>query len=155
MRSVIARATALVFAFSWLFFPGFGLIDLMVTWDAGWPQVLEAGWGLFFTVFVGAGFVAVAASPQRATPVILQLYFASAALAVSVVLALEFPLLVWAAAIGVETALVSWLASGKVRRTVHRFAWRVQWGPSLRSAPHPALSTRSTVWPEQAGTELG
>jgi hypothetical protein len=28
---------AAVFAAGWIVFPGFGLIDLSVTWSAGWP----------------------------------------------------------------------------------------------------------------------
>jgi hypothetical protein len=38
------RATAGLFAVSWVVLPGFGAIDLAVTWSADWPQVLEAGW---------------------------------------------------------------------------------------------------------------
>ena len=54
MRGVAARAFSGVFALSWLVLPGFGVIDLSVTWNADWPQVLEAGWGLFATVIVAA-----------------------------------------------------------------------------------------------------
>jgi uncharacterized membrane protein len=115
------RAIALSFAFSWLLFPGFGLIDLSVTWTPGWPQALEAGWGLFFTIFVGIGFVFVAMSPYRAAPAIVQLYVASVALAVSAVLALEFALLVWALAIAAETALVSRLTTGELRPSGQTF----------------------------------
>ena len=34
-----------LFAVSWFVLPGFAVIDLSVTWNADWPQVLEAGWG--------------------------------------------------------------------------------------------------------------
>jgi hypothetical protein len=44
------RTAAVLFALTWLVFPGFGLADLMVTSNASWPVVLEAGWGLLFTV---------------------------------------------------------------------------------------------------------
>ena len=65
MRRVAVRLLAGLFAVGWLVFPGFGAIDLSVTWDADWPQVLEAGWGLFFTVIVGAAFALVALRPRR------------------------------------------------------------------------------------------
>ena len=49
-----------VLDFCWIVLPGFGAIDLSVTWSPDWPQVLEAGWGLQFTVLVGAPFVVAA-----------------------------------------------------------------------------------------------
>ena len=64
MRRVAVRLLAGLFAVGWLVFPGFGAIDLSVTWDADWPQVLEAGWGLFFTVIVSAAFALVALGPR-------------------------------------------------------------------------------------------
>jgi hypothetical protein len=39
VRRVLAGFFAILFTFS-----GFGLIDLTVTWNAEWPQVLEAAW---------------------------------------------------------------------------------------------------------------
>ena len=56
-----------MFALVWLV-PGFGAIDLTVTWDPEWPQVLEAGWGVFFTFLVAAPFVLVAVRPSAARP---------------------------------------------------------------------------------------
>ena len=43
-RELLLRAFAVLFAFSWIVLPGFGAIDLSVTWDPEWEQVLEAGW---------------------------------------------------------------------------------------------------------------
>jgi len=59
MRQLAARGLSGLFAVSWLVLPGFGLIDLSVTWNADWPQVLEAGWGLFATAIVAAAFVLI------------------------------------------------------------------------------------------------
>jgi hypothetical protein len=33
VRSIVARLLAVLFALSWLAFPGFGLIDLSISWD--------------------------------------------------------------------------------------------------------------------------
>ena len=68
MSGFAARALSGLFAVSWLVLPGFGLIDLSVTWNADWPQVLEAGWGLFATVIVAAAFVLFAVWPRTAMP---------------------------------------------------------------------------------------
>jgi len=101
------RALAGAFAASWLILPGFGLVDLAVTWSSDWPQVLEAGWGLLFTVFVGVPFVVVAARPRSATPGIVELFVAAGALLASTFLADE-PRLAWLAlAVAVEAAIVS------------------------------------------------
>ncbi len=116
-----ARALAALFAVSWIVLPGFGAIDLAVTWSADWPQVLEAGWGLFFTVLVGAAFVLVAARPRAPRPAAAQLTVATGSLAVSALIAEELRLLWPAAALAVQTAVVSWLfrrewrAGGSVR----------------------------------------
>lgn len=67
MPFVAVRALALLFALSWLIIPGFGLIDLSVTWSPDWPVMLEAGRGLFFSVFVGLAFLVVALFPKRST----------------------------------------------------------------------------------------
>src|SRR6185436_16809545 len=91
MRPLLARVLAALFAAAWIVFPGFGAVDLSVTWSSDWPQVLEAGWGLFFTLLVGAAFVALAFRPCSAAPV-AQLAVAALALAVSVVAGREAPL---------------------------------------------------------------
>ena len=90
-----------MFAISWLVLPGFGLIDLSVTWDADWPQVLEAGWGLFATAIVGAAFLLLAVRPRVSMPAAAQLVVATGSLAVSAVVARETGLLVLAALLGI------------------------------------------------------
>lgn len=95
-----------MFALVWLV-PGFGAIDLTVTWDPDWPQVLEAGWGVFFTFLVAAPFVLVAVRPGAARPAVVQLAVAAAALAVSAPLANEAGVAALAAVLAVETAVVA------------------------------------------------
>lgn len=62
MRLQTARVLAAFSALTWWLFPGFGVVDLGVTWDPDWPVVLEATWGVFMTVLVGGAFAAVAAA---------------------------------------------------------------------------------------------
>lgn len=82
-------------------------VDLLVTWAPDWPQVLEAGWGLFMTFFVGVPFAAVAVrrSPPRAAAV--QLYVAATTLVIAAVGAAEWALIIWGLAIALETTLVT------------------------------------------------
>ena len=112
-RVLLLRGLAVLFAVSWIVFPGFGAIDLSVTWDPEWEQVLEAGWGLYFTVLVGVPFVIVAVRPRASRPGIAQLAIATAVLAVSAVAAHEIGGLVLAVTLGGETALIAWLARGE------------------------------------------
>lgn len=108
MPFVAVRVLALLFALSWLIIPGFGLIDLSVTWSPDWPVMLEAGWGLFFSVFVGLAFLVVALFPKRSGgAAVVQLYVATVALTVAAVVSLEWPALVLAAAVAVETAALT------------------------------------------------
>ena len=117
MRETVVRAIAGLFAFGWIVLPGFGAIDLAVTWNSDWPQVLEAGWGLFFTALVGAAFVLVATRPRACGPGLIQLVLTSGALAVSAAVADEPPLFWLAAALALETAIVGGL-SRRPRRGV-------------------------------------
>jgi hypothetical protein len=107
MHRLGLRVLVAAFALSWLVLPGFGLIDLLVTWSASWPEVLEAGWGLFFTVLVAAPFVLVAVKPPVARPAIVQLAVATLALAISAVAAREARLGVFVAALVIETLLAA------------------------------------------------
>ena len=132
MRRLAACLLPGVFAISWLVLPGFGLIDLSVTWDADWPQVLEAGWGLFATAIVGAAFLLLAVRPRVSVPAAAQLVAATGSLAVSAVVARETGLLVLAGLLGLQTAIVG----GLLRR-----AWRdgtELWG-SLSRISRPLL----------------
>ena len=63
VRLLVVRVLAAFFALTWLVLPGFGLIDLSVTWDPDWPVVLEASWGVFMTVLVGGSFLAARRRP--------------------------------------------------------------------------------------------
>jgi hypothetical protein len=105
--SVVIRIAATCSALSWLVFPGFGLIDLAVTWNAAWPVVLEAGWGLFATMIVGAAFVAVAAVPRQCAAPLSQLWLAAATLAVAAFAGSERPAWRLVALLVVETAVVT------------------------------------------------
>lgn len=104
--SVVRRALAVLFAVVWAV-PGFGVIDLTVTWSPDWAEVLEGGWGLFFTLLVVVPFVAVGVRPRPPSATVLMLYVATLALLVSAGAAGE-PGLVWVSAlVAVETWLVT------------------------------------------------
>ncbi|MEV6489557.1 hypothetical protein AB0M20_13165 [Actinoplanes sp. NPDC051633] len=96
------RGLALLFALTWFVFPGFGLIDLSETWDPAWPVVLEAGWGLLFSVLVGGAFIYIALNPRRAAPAIVQLLVVAGALALSAAIALEAAAVVLAVVLAAE-----------------------------------------------------
>lgn len=127
------RVLAGLCAASWLILPGFGVIDLSVTWDADWPQVLEAGWGLFTAVLVGAAFAVVVVRPRRSAPCVAQLVVATIALAISAVIALEDSLLMLVALLALQTAIVGVLLRG---------AWPT--GTDYR-APRPSGVSRSLL----------
>ena len=94
MLAVARRVIAGFFAVTWFTFPGFGLIDLSVTWDPAWPQVLEAGWGLYMTLFVGVPFAVIAVRGRVSLqPATAQLCVALGALIISAIVATEAPLL--------------------------------------------------------------
>ena len=102
MRLLVLRVLALFFALTWLVFPGFGLIDLSVTWDPGWPVVLEASWGVFMTVLVGGSFVAVAVAPLRTAPAQVVLLVTLATWLLATAAGLELPLLFYVGVLLVE-----------------------------------------------------
>src|SRR5690242_8535122 len=106
MRLLALRVVAALFALTWLVFPGFGLIDLSVTWDPDWPVVLEAGWGVFMTVLVGGQFLALAVRPHRAAPALVTLTIALATLLVASGAGGEPWLFVYVAVLLVEGAAV-------------------------------------------------
>jgi hypothetical protein len=112
----LVRLLAVFFALTWLVLPGFGLLDLSVTWDPDWPVVLEASWGVFMTVLVGGSFLAVAIRPQSAAPAGVTLLVAEGALLLSAAAGLEWQLLGLAALLAVEGAVLY----GLVRRLPDR-----------------------------------
>jgi hypothetical protein len=104
VRTTVARVLAVLFALTWLVLPGFGLIDLSVSWDPDWPVVLEASWGVFMTVLVGGSLLALAVRPDRAAPATVTLLVALGAMVVSAALGLEPQLLGYAGLLAVEVA---------------------------------------------------
>jgi hypothetical protein len=90
----LVRGVALVMALTALVVPGYGLIDLSDTWNAGGQPVLAGGWGLFFSVLVAVPFLVVAVRPHRAAPAIWTLWIACASVLVAALLSLEPQLLV-------------------------------------------------------------
>ncbi|HWM02706.1 MAG TPA: hypothetical protein VNP92_10265 [Actinophytocola sp.] len=99
------RIVAALSALAWLTFPGFGYLDLIGAWDYG--SVLEASWGIFFSVIVAVPFIWVAVRPVLAAPAIAQLWVALAALVVAAVVSLEAPVLLHIVLLGFGVALVS------------------------------------------------
>jgi hypothetical protein len=124
VRLLACRVLAVLSALTWLVLPGFGLVDLSVSWDPGWPVVLEASWGLFTTVLVAGSFLAVAIRPQRSAPALVVLVVSLAALLVSAAAGSEWQLLGYAALLAGEVPVV-FLAPRRepvrpVRTSVHR-----------------------------------
>lgn len=126
MRRIVLRTCAGLFAVSWIVLPGFGAIDLAVTWSADWPQVLEAGWGLFATVIVGSAFVLVAMRPRATSTAIAQLIVAAVVLAFSSIVAEETRLLWFACVLVLQIAIVRLLFLGLGPDRSDRRALRAQ-----------------------------
>jgi hypothetical protein len=127
VRLLAVRVLAVLCALTWLVLPGFGLMDLAVSWDPAWPVVLEAGWGVFTTVLVAGSFVAIAFRPTCAAPATVTLAVALGALLVSAAAGLEWQLLGYVALLGMEAAVVL-LVPGRERVL-----------PAVRSASVPLL----------------
>ena len=89
VNRVILRLVLVVCALTWWGLPGFGGIDLGVTWSSAWPVMLEAGWGLLMTVGLGLPFLATAIRPSVGRAALVQVYVVAAALLVGAVLGLE------------------------------------------------------------------
>jgi hypothetical protein len=115
VRLLAVRVLALLFALTWLVFPGFGLTDLSVTWDPDWPVVLDAGWGVSMTVLVGGAFLAVAAAPARTAPAQATVLVTLAAWLVAVVAGWEWPLLGYVGVLVVEAGIVAALLPARER----------------------------------------
>jgi hypothetical protein len=102
VRAILSRVLAVFLGLTWLVLPGFGLLDLSVTWDPEWPVVLEASWGVFMTVLVGGSFLAFAVRPGRAAPAGATLLVALTTLVLSAAAGLEPQLLGYAGLLAVE-----------------------------------------------------
>lgn len=111
MRIWGVRALSVLFALGWLG-PGFGLVDLSATWDPGWSQVLEAGWGLLFTVHVGGGLLAVAVGPRRPAAGLVELTLVAAVLVLSAAAAGEGPAIMLAGILAVQVVVLVRLLRG-------------------------------------------
>ncbi|SOC49248.1 hypothetical protein SAMN05660748_1967 [Blastococcus aggregatus] len=106
VRLAAARALAALWTLTWLLLPGFGLIDLSVSWDEDWAVVLEASWGITMTVLVGGSFLAVAVRPRGARAAWATLGVTGAGWLVAVAAGLEWPLLGFVALLAVQAALL-------------------------------------------------
>ncbi len=115
MRLFAARALAGFVALTWLVFPGFGLIDLTVTWDPEWPVVLEASWGVFMSVLVGGSFLVVTVTPRRTAPAQVTLLVTLATWLVAAAAGLEWPLLGYVALLAVQIVAVGALLPARER----------------------------------------
>ena len=115
VRVMVGRALACLFAVGWFVLPGFGIVDLSVTWSSAWPEVLEAGWGLFSSVIVGAALLLLAVRPRSPLPAVAQLCIATTSLLVAGVVAAEWRLLWFGAALALETAVVATLFGDRLR----------------------------------------
>jgi hypothetical protein len=123
VRTTVARVLAVLFALTWLVVPGFGLIDLGVTWDPDWPVVLEASWGVFMTVLVGGSFLAFAVRPDRAAPATVTLLAALASLLVSAAAGLEWQVLGHAGLLAVEVGALLLVAPAREPVQLGRTPW--------------------------------
>jgi hypothetical protein len=101
VRLTTARVVAASSAVTWLFLPGFGLIDLSVTWDPDWAVVLEASWATTMCVLVGGSFLALAVAPRRPAPALVTLGATLLTWLVAVAAGLEPALLLYVAILAV------------------------------------------------------
>ena len=128
MRLTTARVVAVLSAVTWLFLPGFGLIDLSVTWDPDWAVVLEASWATTMCVLVGGSFLALAVAPRRPAPALVTLGATLVTWLVAMGVGLEPALLLYVGMLAVEGALVTWLLAGVPgREPLRPGRWSVQW----------------------------
>lgn len=124
------RALSVVFALSALVFPGFGAIDLSVSWDRDWPVALQAGWGLFFTLLVAVPLLLLGNVARLARVARFQLVLAVVLMTVTALVTVEWWLLVFAAGVALETYVLL-----RVRRPLPQEVA----GPQHRVAPGSCL----------------
>jgi hypothetical protein len=80
------------FAVSALLVPGFGAVDLSVSWDLYWQPVIAGTWGVFFSLLVAFPFLVIACRPAASPGAVWTLLIASASMLVSAVVSLELQL---------------------------------------------------------------
>ena len=117
LRTLLLRLVAAVLAVAALVFPGFGIPDLLVTWDPDWQVVLEAGWGLFMTVLVAASLLTVVVAPRRAAPAPVQLWVAAGCVLVAAALGTDAHAAVLGLGLVACAVVVSLPRAGSVGRT--------------------------------------
>jgi hypothetical protein len=137
MQPFAVRAASAFFALTWLVFPGFGLMDLSATWDPESAVVLEAGWGLFFSVIVAVPFLHITFVLRRSGPAVAQLWVAVACLVVAGIISLEAPAIFLSAFLAVEVALVGTSSSG-ISTSGAYVGFRERWFP-IASEPSRIL----------------
>jgi hypothetical protein len=123
VRLAALRIAAVVCALTWLVLPGFGLVDLSVSWDPDWPVVLEASWGAFMTVLVAGSFLTVVVRPRGGVAPAVTLAVTLVAWVVAAVAALEWELLGFAGLLAGEGALIA-LLLGRDRPVMPRWSVR-------------------------------
>lgn len=144
--AAVRRSLAGVFALSWLTVPGFGIPDLLVTWDPDWYQVLEAGWGLFMGVLVAVPFIVLAAAPRFADIAQGQLLVGVAALAIAAVATADWRLGLLVALLAGEVLIASGLPRLPAL-TRPRRAWPLLVVAALAA---PAwIAYAASVWPRE------
>lgn len=110
MRPLL-RVLMVLFAFTWWLLPAMGVIDLSVTWDPGWPVILEAGWGVLFTG-VGLSFLLAGVAARLTEAALLHTYVTSGVLVVAALVSQE-PETWWIfAMLLIQVALLRLLAGG-------------------------------------------
>jgi hypothetical protein len=108
----VTRAFLVLCTLTWWVLPGMGVIDLTVTWSSDWPVMLEAGWGVLFTIGLGLPFLATALAPRLARVALVQLYAVVPALVLGILVGRE-PQAWWILAmLAVELPLVHLVARG-------------------------------------------
>jgi hypothetical protein len=105
---------AALFALSWAFLPGFGVVDMLAGWWPDWPRALEGGWGACATFLVAVPFAAVAVTGRTAGGR-SQLWVLLAALAVTTAAAKEPELLLFVGLLAVQLGIVG-LVGGRSGR---------------------------------------
>ena len=109
------RVLSVVFALSALVWPGYGAIDLAVSWDRDRLVVLEAAWGLFFTLLVAVPLLVIGFVPRRTKVARFELVLAVVLLTVTALVTAQWWLLLFSAGITLEAYVLL-----RVRRPLHR-----------------------------------
>ena len=108
----MSRILLVLCTLTWWVLPGMGVIDLTVTWDPEWPVMLEAGWGVLFTVGIGLPFLVTAIRPRLASASLAQLYVVAGALLIGCLVGVE-PQAWWIfAMLAIELPLLHHVARG-------------------------------------------